>query len=189
MKVFRSKSLKMFLFGVALAGFCAGCQSGAPQSGAPAAIQSDAHYAYLFGQQYRTKIDLYVFFFTHEPDYKYVGTRAGDFAFGPKDLPAEVTTKNIGQTFANWGVGDLGDIVILDIAPAGSILTIHAETHDVTPLSGVRGSGGYPMGFICQLESGGQTNYVFSEFVQSHKAVTGKVPNQDISTAVADKIQ
>ena len=180
--------LKIASGGLVLLCLCAGCQSAAPKTGNTAA-HSDAHYAYLFGQRYQTKVDLYVFFFAHDPDYKFVGTRAGNFAFGPKDLPSSVTPQNIGQTFENWGAGDLGDIVILGIAPAGSVLTIHAETHDVTPLSGIRGSGGYPMGFICQLACNGQTNYVFSEFIQSHKTVTGKVPNEDISPIVAEKIK
>jgi hypothetical protein len=184
------KFVKNISASAALICLCAGCQSGAPGIGNSASsVHSDAHYAFLFGQRYRTKVDLYVFFFSHDPDNKYVGTRSGDFTFGPKDLPAEITSKNVGLTFANWGPGDLGDIVILDIAPASSVLTIHAETHDVTLLSGIRGSGGYPMGFICQFDYNGKTNFIYSEFIQSHKTVTGKFPNEDISDAVAEKIQ
>jgi len=169
----------------------AGCKTNVPDPAAGPGIapHSDAHYAFLFGQRYRTKVDLYIFFFSHEPDYKYIGTRADNRNFGPKELPAEIASKNIGQTYEHVANDGLGDVVILDVAPAGAVLTINTETHDVTPLSGVRDSGGYPMGFICDLSYSGKTNSVFSEFVQSHKIVTGKVPNQDISTNIAEKIQ
>ena len=180
---------KILSAGLALACFCAGCRSGAPGAGAAApVIHSDAHYAFLFGQRYRTKVDLYLFLFTQQPDYLYVGRNDGATCFGPKELPAGVSPEQIGRVYERWATDGLGDLVIYGVAPAGSILTIHAETHDVTPLSGIRGSGGYPMGFICELNYDGKTNYVFSEFVQSHKTVVGKVPNEDINQAVAGKI-
>lgn len=175
---------KMIVAG-ALICFCIGCKSTAPR-GEEAGIQhSGAHYAYLFGQRYRTKSDLYIFMFTHEPDYLYIGGNG----FGPKELPHDVTKKNIGQTYERVTMDSLGDLEIFNVAPADSILTVYSETHDVTWLSGVRGSGGYPMGFICQLNHEGQTNYVYSEFIQSHKKVSGKMPNEFLNPALVEKIQ
>lgn len=171
---------------LALVCVCAGCKSSAPDKNHSAIQHSDEHYAYLFGQKYRAKTDLYLFLFTHQPDYLYIGGHG----FGPRELPAEVTKTNVGQSFGLMTEpGDLGDLKILNVVPAGSILTIHAETHEVTPLSGIRGSGGYPMGFICLLNYDGKTNYIFSEFIQSHRKVAGKVPNEYINEAVAEKIR
>jgi hypothetical protein len=175
-----------------LAGGWAGCQSTAPHvANAPVAIQpSDAHYAFLFGHQYRTKVDLYLFGFTQqgEPVY-YLGTRADNLDLGPKQLPARISRENIGKVYEAQPENGPGDVIIMDVVPAGAVLTIRAETHEVTPLSGVRGSGGYPMGFICDVNYDHKTNAVLAEFVQSHKQVSGKAPNQDISDAVAEKIQ
>jgi len=163
---------------------CFGCRSNPPLE------RSEAHYAFLFGQKYRTKTDLYLFGFAQSPEpVYYIGTRANGLPYGPGELPPEITPDYRGRVFQALPGDGASDIVILDIAPAGSILTVRAETHDVTALSTVRGSGGYPMGFICELVYGGKTNSVLSEFVQSHKPVAGKVPNQDISPAVAEKIR
>jgi len=171
-----------------VAGICAGCRSGVPP--APAMVEpSEAHYGFLFGQRYRTKTDLYIFAFTQQPEsIFYVGTRANGIAFGPPLLPRDVSAENIGKVYrAEDGPND---VIIADVVPAGSILTINAETHDVTWLSGVRGSGGYEMGFLCDIIHNGKTNNVLSEFIQSHKqGVSGKVPNQDISVVIAEKIQ
>jgi hypothetical protein len=161
----------------------AGCahERGADEHSRP----SEAHYAHLFGQRYRTQADLYLFTFG-DPDYQYLS----DARFGPKELPAPVSRENIGQVYKHWAEDGLGDVKILDVIPAGSGLTIAAETHEVTPLSGVRGSGGYPMGFICALEyNGKKVAGVLTEFIQSHKEVAGKVPNQEINPAAATKIE
>jgi len=183
------RALKFVLANLAWIICCVGCQSDAP-SAASAIERSDAHYGFLFGQKYRTKTDLYVFGFTQSPEpIYYVGTRADGLTLGPRNLPSQVTTANVGKVFQALPEDGANDIIIMGVAPAGSILTIRAETHEVTTLSTVRGSGGYAMGFIGELVHDGKTNSVLSEFVQSHKQVTGKVPNQDISTVVADKIQ
>lgn len=175
---------------LALACLCAGCQSETPHAEtSPATIHSDAHYALLFGQKYRTRIPLYLFNFTGEPEYEFIGTRAGNLSFGPQTLPAEITTKNIGLSYPVYSMVNMGNIVIRDVVPAGAVLTIRTETHDVTQLSGVRGSGGYEMGFICTLNYDDKTNYVFTEFIQSHKNVSGKVPNEYLDDAVVEKIQ
>jgi hypothetical protein len=182
------RTLKLVLACLAAAGSCAGCRSGSPQNGSIAPIElSRAHYAFLFGQSYRTKTDLYVFSFTRETEpLYYLGTRANGLALGPKALPDRITTENIGKIFE--APDGPNDIIIAGVAPAGSLLTVRAETHEVTMLSGVRGSGGYPMGFIGDLVYDGRTNSVLTEFVQSHKTVAEKVPNQDISDTVAEKI-
>lgn len=180
----------MILSGFALACLCAGCQSSAPRADTAATVvHSDAHYAFLFGQKYRTRIPLYLFDFTGEPEYEFVGTRAGNLTFGPQTLPPEITTNNVGLNYPVWSMVNMGNLVIKDVVPAGSLLTIRAETHDVTQLSGVRGSGGYPMGFICELNYGEKTNSVFTEFIQSHKNVSGKTPNEYLDEAVVEKIQ
>src|SRR5215510_4286533 len=92
---------------------------------------SHAHYAHLFGKRYRTKVDLYLFSLTSEPDYKYLGRSTGS-KFLSASLPADVSRRNVGRTY--------GTIKILDVVPGGSELTIRAETHEVTPFSGVQGS-------------------------------------------------
>jgi len=186
----RCKVFEMILSGLAVVSLCAGCQSGPPHTDtSAAAAHSDAHYAFLFGQKYRTRIPLYLFGFTGEPEYQFVGTRAGNLAFGPPTLPGDIAAKNVGQNYPVYGIVNMGNIVIQDVVAAGAVLTIRTETHDVTQLSGVRGSGGYEMGFICELNYGEKTNYVFTEFIQSHKNVSGKVPNEYLDEAVVEKIQ
>jgi len=179
-----SRALIFFLLGLAAIG--AGCRSETfPALGG--VEHSEAHYAFLFGQPYRTKADLYIFAFTRETEpIFYLGAWIDGVPFGPKYLPRDVSADNVGKVYRVQDSPD--DVIIADVVPAGAILTIRAETHEVTWLSGVRGSGGYPMGFICDIVHNGKTNSVLSEFIQSHKQVAGKVPNQDISDAVAEKL-
>lgn len=142
---------------------------------------SGPHYAHLFGQRYHTKVDLYLFIFASDPDYKYLGANDSRSKFPPGALPPAINKHNIGRTY--------GDIKILDIVPAGSELTIEAETHEVTAFSGIRDTSGFPMGFICRLAyNGKQLNGILSEFIQSHKEVSSEIPNQDIDEAIAVKI-
>jgi len=139
---------------------------------------SQAHYAYLFGKRYHTKVDLYLFVMTADPDYKYLGRNDGGSRFLSASLPTTVSRHNVGRT--------CGVVKILDVVPRGSELTIDAETHEVTPFSGIQGAGGIPMGFICRLHyDGKQLDDVLSEFIQSHKQVAGAVPNQEIDRAIA----
>jgi hypothetical protein len=183
--MFPRNILKFSLAALALICFAIGCKT-TPPPGENSSVQySGPHYAFLFGQKFRTKTGLFIFFFTSEPDYLYLGKNG----FGPKELPADVSKKYIGQTYPPQEPPNIGDIVIFDVAPAGSVLTIHAETHEVTPLSGIRGSGGYPMGFICQLNCGDKSNYVFTEFIQSHKKVSGKAPNEYLNPELVEKIK
>ena len=157
-----------------------GCKSDAGEVSHrhPETHSSGPHYAHLFGRQYRTKVALYLFIFTADPDYKYLGAGAGRSKFPFGSLPPAVSKHNIGRIY--------GAIRILDVAPAGSELTIEAETHEVTAFSGIRGASGVPMGFICRLAyNGKQMNGVLSEFIQSHKEVLTEIPNQDIDETIA----
>src|SRR5262249_19692372 len=73
--------------------------------------------------------------------------------------------------------------------PAGSELTIEAETHEVTAFSGIRGTSGFPMGFICRLAyNGKQLSGILSEFIQSHKEVLTETPNQVIDETIAERL-
>lgn len=136
----------------------------------PSAVPQ-AHYAHLFGKRYRTKVDLYLF-----------ARNNADSRFLSGNLPAKVSRRNRGRTY--------GMIKILDVVPRGSELTIHAETHDVTPFSGIQGSPGIAMGFICGLSyDGKQMDDILSEFIQLHTAVAGAVPNQEIDTSIAAPIE
>jgi hypothetical protein len=146
------------------------------------------HYAHIFGQRYRTTTDLYLFMFTADPDLIYLGINRPP-QFGPKELPASVSAANVGQIYKHWAEDGLGDVKILDAIPAGSELTIDAETHEVTALSSVRGASGYPMGFICTLKRGDQELHgVLTEFIQSHTEVSAKVPNQRLDESIATRI-
>jgi hypothetical protein len=141
-----------------------------------------AHYAQLFGKRYRTKVDLYLFVLTPDPDYRYLGRSVGGSRFLSANLPAAVNRRNRGRTY--------GMIRILDVVPRGSELTIRAETHEVTPFSGIQGSAGIPMGFICGLHyRGKQMDDILAEFIQSHKEVTTAVPNQEIDVNIAAPIR
>src|SRR6185295_9515078 len=43
-----------------------------------AARPSEAHYAHLFGQRYRTTVDLYLFEFVNDAEYRYLGRNGGN---------------------------------------------------------------------------------------------------------------
>jgi hypothetical protein len=166
---------------ILLAGFClAGCKqiSREPSRTPPV---SGEHYAHLFGQRYRTKMDLCLFIFNRDMEYKYIGINDGHTLFRPATLPVGVGVNDIGKTY--------GNITILDIVPAGSEFTIGAETHETTPLSGIRRMGGYPMGFICRLTCNGrQVNDALSEFIQSAEEAPPGIPNQAIDERIAERI-
>jgi len=157
-------------------------EAAAGSSPAEPASVSQPHYARLFGKRYRTKVDLYLFALTSDPDYKYLGRGDGGSKFLSARLPATVSRGNAGRTY--------GLIKILDVVPRGSELTIRAETHEVTPFSGIQGTAGIPMGFICALTyNGKQMDDVLSEFIQSHKEATGAVPNQEIDANMAAPLE
>ncbi len=141
---------------------------------------SGQHYRHLFGQRYRTQVALYLFADAEDPEYRYLGIRDGRTP-GPTSLPATVSGGNVGRTF--------GGMRILDTVPAGSELTINAETHEVTDESGIREKGGYPMGFICSLAyRGRRENGILAEFIQSGRAAPAGTPNQEIDPRIAARI-
>jgi|SRR5262249_42317539 len=147
----------------------------------PGTQATGQHYAHMFGQRYRTKVDLYLFIFKPDQDYKYLGINNAYRRFPRGTLPAAISKRHIGRTY--------GNVKILDVVPAGSELTIEAETHEVTALSGIRGASGFPMGFICGLTyNGRQLKGILSEFIQSHKEVPTQTPNQEIDETIAVRI-
>ncbi len=141
---------------------------------------SGQHYHHLFGQRYRTLVDLYLFADAEDPEYRYLGVRDGGTP-APASLPATVSVGNVGRTF--------GGMRIVDTVPAGSELIINAETHEVTDESGIREKGGYPMGFICALAyRGRRENGILAEFIQSGRAAPAGTPNQEIDPRIAARI-
>jgi hypothetical protein len=134
---------------LALAGL-AGCRPARP----------GAHYAHLFGERYRTAVDLRLFHLAGDAERRFLG-RPGTLS-------------------------GLEEVTVLDLVPAGSELVIVAETHEVTPQSGIRDQGGYPMGFICALTYGGKREEgVLAEFIQAGQPAAPGVPNQRIDERIA----
>lgn len=143
----------------------------------PASPESGQHYARMFGQRYRTKTDLYLFVIREDFDYKYLGRKDSRLPA----LPADVSKARIGYAY--------GDFLILDVVPAGSVLTLAAETHELTGLSGLRAKGGIPMGFICKLAyDGREQDGVFSEFIQKARQAPPGTLNQEIDPAIAERL-
>ena len=139
--------------------------------------ESGEHYAGMFGQRYRTKTDLYLFIIHEDFDYKYLAKRDSRLP----ELPADVSKAHIGYTY--------GDFLILDVVPAGSVLTLAAETHELTGLSGLRAKGGIPMGFICKLAyNGREQDGVFSEFIQLARPAPPGTLNQEINPEFAERL-
>lgn len=142
------------------------------------AEDAGAHYAFLFGRHYRTKVDLYLFALAADPEIKYVGVNDGRDQPGTRFLPSGVKREAIGRA--------RGSIALLDVVPAGSELIVRAETHEVTSLSGIHEAGGYPMGFIAELNYGGGKHEAAArtEFIQSHVSMAEAKPNQRLDEAL-----
>ena len=122
--------------------------------------RSGAHYAHLFGQRYLTAVDLQLFRLAGDEERRFLGR--------PGTLQG------------------LEDVTVLDLVPAGAELVIVAETHEVTPQSGIRERGGYPMGFLCTLTYGGKREEgVLAEFIQAGEQAPPGVPNQRIDERIA----
>ena len=150
-----------------------------PSSPAPTTVRADAgaHYAHLFGQTYRTNVDLYLFALYDDPDAVYLGRNDGSGGRIAK-LPPVVASTHVGLKF--------GVATILDVVPAGAEFVLASETHDVTAESGIRDQGGYPMGFICTLSyKGRQMPGVLCEFIQAAQKAPPRTPNQAIDRAIA----
>jgi hypothetical protein len=158
--------------------------TGCRREAAPAATASPIsgqHYLHLFGQRYRTKVDLYLFAFTDDDERVYLGRHDGRRQGPPADLPRAVVQSEVGRTH--------GRLHILDAVRAGSELTIVAETHEVTAASGIREKEGYPMGFICRLEYGGRAREgVYAEFIQAGEHAPFRTPNQHLDEAVVARV-
>jgi len=101
--------------------------------------------------------------------------------FLSRTLPAVVNSKYIGRTY--------GELVIRDVAPAGSEFMIDGETHEVTEYSGIRGTPGYPMGLACVLYLHGVAKAgVLTEFIQIRRDVAPGRPAQDIDGSIAERL-
>ncbi len=138
------------------------------------------HYFPLFGQRYRTTADLLLFAFTDDAERVYVGVNEGSRPH-PASLPAGSSRAHVGRTF--------GEVAVLDVVPRGATLTIVGETHEVTAASGIRDKGGYPMGFIVQLEFGGRTlEGVYTEFIQTGEDAPFRTPNQRLDEGLTARI-
>jgi hypothetical protein len=148
----------------------------------PAPAESGAHYASKFGESYRTKVDLYLFFLNGDFDSLFLGCDDGSRGTQLEFLPAKVGAENVGKSF--------GAAMILDVVPAGSEFTLMAETHDVTLRSGIRDQGGYPMGFIATLNfpKDRRMDGVRCEFIQSAKKAPPRTLNQTIAPTFAELI-
>src|SRR5687768_2564252 len=88
------------------------------------------HYAHLFGQRYRTIVDLYLFTFADDDERRYLGINDGKLRHEPSSLPRGVGRPHVGRAY--------GPFKILDVVPAGAELTLVSETHEVTFASGIR---------------------------------------------------
>jgi len=122
-------------------------------------------------------VNLYLFG-SEETERRYVGLNDGRLRSQPAVLPAAVTRDNVGRVF--------GEFTVLDVVPAGALLTILSETHEVTAASGIREKDGYPMGFICRLRYGGtDVEPVLAEFIQAGERAPYQTPNQRIDEAIA----
>lgn len=159
------------------------CRSDTAASAPPVARpEASHHYAHLFGQRYRTRVDLYLFTFADEDDRRYVGLNDGRLRTEPSVLPRAVTRDHVGHTY--------GPFKILDVVPSGSELTLVAETHEVTAASGIREKEGYPMGFICRLAYGGrQLDAVYAEFIQAGEHAPFRTPNQRLDEKIAMRVE
>jgi hypothetical protein len=165
-----------------LACCAAGCHSPAPpRTDSEVHFEGGAHYAHLFGQHYRTLVDLYLFDMVHDPEYQYLGRNDGRPGFLSEALPPDVSQAAVG--------GNYSAVHILDVVPAGSELTIIAETHELTLNSRIREQGGYPLGFIARLNyKGKELPGVFCEFIQDATNAPLHVANQHIDEHIAKRI-
>jgi hypothetical protein len=173
-------------FVAALAGAsCDAPAARAPVKSAEAQEVADSHhYSFLFGSEYRTQQDLYLFVFTPDPEVVYIGAH-GDRA---PELPLEVTPAHLGRVFHRAARDGLGDFKVVDVVPAGAKLTIESETHEVTGRSGIHGAPGYAMGFTATISIGAKrVEYVRTEFIQARDPNAG-ASNQRIAASFAQPL-
>jgi len=179
--VFLSRISRFLLLVLCVLGL-SGCRHAPPEAANNTVhVEGGPHYQHLFGQRYRTKVDLYLFAFSGDAEAKYLGRNDGRFPYLDVMLPADVSSSHI---------GDNGSINILDVVPSGSEFSLAAETHEITTLSGMRDKGGLPLGFICRLAyNNKQFNDVLAEFIQTADQAPHGTPNQRIDANIAEKIQ
>lgn len=147
-----------------------------PQTHVPS-VTDDCPYCQLYGQRFRTVIDLYLFQDMGEPHYKYFGLINGSTR-KPATLPSAISKSHIGHTY--------GTAKILGIVPAGSEFTVESATHEVLLASGEH------IGLMCRLPYKGRAPLVSAEFIQVHSENTAGVassrPNPDIDETIAVKL-
>jgi len=147
-----------------------------PQTHSPS-VTDDCPYCQLYGQRFRTKIDLYLFQDTAEPHHKYFGLINGSTK-KPATLPSAISKSHIGRIY---GTGR-----ILGIVPAGSEFTVESATHEVLLASGEH------IGLVCRLPYKGETPLVHAEFIQVHSENTSGAassrPDPDIDETIAVKL-
>jgi hypothetical protein len=165
-----------------LCGALSGRAEPAPSAPPPLERAGGAHYAHLFGERYRTRVDLYLFMPQDDLDHVYLGRNDGTPSTRLPQLPVSVDQVNVGKQF--------GEFLIVDVVPAGSELRLTAETHEVTALSRIREQGGYPMGLLGVLTyRGHEAAGVSCEFIQSATKAPPRTANQTIDSAQAEKIK
>lgn len=137
-----------------------------------------AHYAHLFGETYRTKVELWLFAAHDDFETLYLGRHDGAGGTALSELPREASPKDVGRR--------CGDFVLLALVPAGSHVILTAETHEVTERSGIREQGGYPMGLLATIVDGTTRRVgVRCEFIQTASKAPPRTPNQRINPAIA----
>jgi hypothetical protein len=162
--------------------------TGIPQTRSPS-VTDDCPYCQLYGQRFRTKVDLYLFQDTGEPHYKYFGVSnsGSDNKHAvnkqkprPATLPRTISKAYVGHTYRT--------AKILDIIPAGSEFTVESATHEVLLTSGEH------IGLMCRLfYNGKEVELVGAEFIQVHTenaraASPTSRPNPDIDDSIAAKL-
>jgi hypothetical protein len=162
--------------------------TGIPQTRSPS-VTDDCPYCQLYGQRFRTKVDLYLFQDTGEPHYKYFGVSnsGSDNKHAvnkqkprPATLPRTISKAYVGHTYRT--------AKILDTIPAGSEFTVESATHEVLLTSGEH------IGLMCRLfYNGKEVALVGAEFIQVHTenaqtASPTSRPNPDIDDSIATKL-
>src|SRR5579872_1134127 len=126
----------------------------ASSSNGNSSVTDDCTYCQLYGQHFRTRVDLYLFQEIGEPHYKYFGV-SNLARTKPRYLPIGISKTHIGHIY--------GTAKILAVIPAGSEIVVEAATHEVSV------SSGETLGLICRLSyEGKEEPQVGAEFIQVH---------------------
>ena len=137
-------------------------------------VTDDCTYCQLYGQHFRTKIDLYLFQEIGEPHYKYFGV-SNHRPTKPAYLPAVISKSHIGHVY--------GTAKILAVVPAGSEFVVEAATHEVLVNSGET------LGLQCRLfYNGKEVSGVGAEFIQVHTMLPDGRQDPHLDEAIAMRI-